>query len=96
MGKDQQDKYMILSFTKKILNIDKGGMILTNDEKFVDCSRPMIMMEDIRTNFIKMMSSVYWLAYVHDIKEREDYRYFIHQELNLGMNIVVHQKFTKI
>ena len=37
MGKDYQDKFMILSFhKKKILNIGKGGMILTNDEKFVE------------------------------------------------------------
>ena len=43
MGKDHQDKFMILSFhKKKILNIGKGGMILTNDEKFVEWARPMI------------------------------------------------------
>ena len=44
MGKDHQDKFMILSFhKKKILNIGKGGMILTNDEKFVEwAKRPMI------------------------------------------------------
>jgi len=35
--------YMILSFHhRKILNIGKGGMILTNDEKFVKWARPMI------------------------------------------------------
>lgn len=37
------ETYMILSFHhRKILNIGKGGMILTNDEKFVDWARPMI------------------------------------------------------
>ena len=43
MGKEYQDKYMILSFhLKKILNIGQGGMILTNDEKFNEWARPMI------------------------------------------------------
>ena len=37
------DTYMILSFHhRKILNIGKGGMILTNDEQFVEWARPMI------------------------------------------------------
>lgn len=37
------ESYMILSFHhRKILNIGKGGMILTNDEKFVKWARPMI------------------------------------------------------
>jgi len=37
------DSYMILSFHhRKILNIGKGGMILTNDENFVNWARPMI------------------------------------------------------
>ena len=36
MGEGQEDKFMVLSFhKKKILNIGKGGMILTNDEDFV-------------------------------------------------------------
>lgn len=35
--------YMVLSFhLKKILNIGTGGMILTDDENFVDWARPMI------------------------------------------------------
>ena len=35
--------YTVLSFHfKKILNIGKGGMILSNDEKFVEWARPMI------------------------------------------------------
>ena len=43
MGEGQEDKFMVLSFhKKKILNIGKGGMILTNDEDFVKWSRPMI------------------------------------------------------
>ena len=43
MGKGYEDKYMILSFhLKKILNIGQGGMILTNDGKFNEWSRPMI------------------------------------------------------
>jgi len=43
MSKGYEDKYMILSFhLKKILNIGKGGMILTNDKDFVEWSRPMI------------------------------------------------------
>lgn len=43
MGKGYEDEYMILSFhLKKILNIGKGGMILTNDNEFVEWSRPMI------------------------------------------------------
>ena len=38
-----KDSYQILSFHfKKILNIGKGGMILTNDKDFVDWARPMI------------------------------------------------------
>ena len=37
------DTYQILSFHhRKILNIGKGGMILTNDENFVSWARPMI------------------------------------------------------
>lgn len=37
------DTYQILSFHhRKILNIGKGGMILTNDKKFVEWARPMI------------------------------------------------------
>lgn len=37
------DSFMILSFHfKKILNIGQGGMILTNDETFVEWARPMI------------------------------------------------------
>ena len=37
------DSYMILSFHhRKILNIGKGGIILTNDKNFVYWSRPMI------------------------------------------------------
>lgn len=37
------DTYQILSFHhRKILNIGKGGMILTNDKNFVSWSRPMI------------------------------------------------------
>lgn len=37
------NSYMILSFHhRKILNIGTGGMILTNDEKFNEWSRPMI------------------------------------------------------
>lgn len=38
-----EDTYQILSFHhRKILNIGKGGMILTNDENFVNWARPMI------------------------------------------------------
>ena len=38
-----QNTYQILSFHhRKILNIGKGGMILTNDETFVKWARPMI------------------------------------------------------
>ena len=38
-----EDSYMVLSFhAKKILNIGKGGMILTNDDKFEKWARPMI------------------------------------------------------
>jgi dTDP-4-amino-4,6-dideoxygalactose transaminase len=38
-----EDTYQILSFHhRKILNIGKGGMILTNDENFVRWARPMI------------------------------------------------------
>lgn len=37
------ETYMILSFHhRKILNIGKGGMILTNDKNFVSWCRPMI------------------------------------------------------
>ena len=37
------ESYMILSFHhRKILNIGKGGMILTNNKKFVKWARPMI------------------------------------------------------
>ena len=37
------DTYQILSFHhRKILNIGKGGMILTNDKNFVSWARPMI------------------------------------------------------
>jgi len=37
------DTYQILSFHhRKILNIGKGGMILTNDKDFVNWARPMI------------------------------------------------------
>lgn len=37
------ETYMILSFHhRKILNIGKGGMVLTNDEEFVKRVRPMI------------------------------------------------------
>jgi len=43
MYNDYNDTFMILSFHyKKILNIGQGGMILTNDAKFVEWSRPMI------------------------------------------------------
>jgi len=43
MYKEFEDSYMVLSFhKKKIVNIGKGGMILTNDEKFNDWARPMI------------------------------------------------------
>jgi len=43
MSRGYEDKYMILSFhLKKILNIGRGGMILTNDKEFVEWSRPMI------------------------------------------------------
>jgi len=42
-GMYMNDMYQILSFHhRKILNIGKGGMILTNDEKFVNWARPMI------------------------------------------------------
>jgi dTDP-4-amino-4,6-dideoxygalactose transaminase len=42
-GMYDNESYMILSFHhKKILNIGKGGMILTNDIKFVKWARPMI------------------------------------------------------
>jgi hypothetical protein len=42
-GMYMEDTYQILSFHhRKILNIGKGGMILTNDEKFVNWARPMI------------------------------------------------------
>ena len=38
-----ENSYQILSFHfKKILNIGKGGMILTNDKEFIDWARPMI------------------------------------------------------
>lgn len=38
-----KNSYQILSFHfKKILNIGKGGMILTNDKEFIDWARPMI------------------------------------------------------
>jgi dTDP-4-amino-4,6-dideoxygalactose transaminase len=37
------ESYMIVSFHhRKILNIGKGGMILTNDETFINWVRPMI------------------------------------------------------
>jgi dTDP-4-amino-4,6-dideoxygalactose transaminase len=40
---DDKYKYMILSFHyKKILNIGRGGMILTNDPAFDQWARPMI------------------------------------------------------
>ena len=43
MYNEYQDSYMVLSFhTKKIVNIGKGGMILTNDETFEKWARPMI------------------------------------------------------
>jgi dTDP-4-amino-4,6-dideoxygalactose transaminase len=42
-GMYMEDTYQILSFHhRKILNIGKGGMILTNDENFVNWARPMI------------------------------------------------------
>ena len=42
-GMYMDDTYQILSFHhRKILNIGKGGMILTNDENFVSWARPMI------------------------------------------------------
>ena len=42
-GMYMRDTYQILSFHhRKILNIGKGGMILTNDEKFIKWARPMI------------------------------------------------------
>lgn len=42
-GMYMDDTYQILSFHhRKILNIGKGGMILTNDEKFINWARPMI------------------------------------------------------
>jgi len=43
MYKEFDDSYMVLSFhIKKILNIGKGGMILTNDGEFEKWARPMI------------------------------------------------------
>ena len=43
MYNDYYDSYMVLSFhQKKILNIGRGGMILTNDDKFEKWARPMI------------------------------------------------------
>ena len=39
----QKDSYQVLSFHhRKILNIGKGGMILTDDKEFIDWARPMI------------------------------------------------------
>jgi len=43
MYQEYFDSYMVLSFhKKKILNIGRGGMILTNDDKFEKWARPMI------------------------------------------------------
>lgn len=43
MGSEYRDYFMILSFhLKKIIKIGKGGMILTNDDKFEKWARPMI------------------------------------------------------
>ena len=43
MYNEFEDSYMVLSFhAKKIVNIGKGGMILTNDDKFEKWARPMI------------------------------------------------------
>lgn len=43
MYNEFKDSYMILSFhAKKIVNIGKGGMILTNDDEFEKWARPMI------------------------------------------------------
>lgn len=43
MGSEYREYFMILSFhLKKIIKIGKGGMILTNDDKFEKWSRPMI------------------------------------------------------
>ena len=43
MYNEFKDSYMVLSFhAKKIVNIGKGGMILTNDDEFEKWARPMI------------------------------------------------------
>ena len=43
MYNEFEDSYMVLSFhAKKIVNIGKGGIILTNDDEFEKWARPMI------------------------------------------------------
>ena len=42
MGRGLEDKFMILLFILKILNIGQGGMILTNRQDLMNGPRPMI------------------------------------------------------
>jgi dTDP-4-amino-4,6-dideoxygalactose transaminase len=67
MYNEFKDSYMVLSFhAKKILNIGKGGMILTNDDKFEKWARPMIYDGRDKRNLYKddEFSCVGWHMYM--------------------------------
>lgn len=67
MYKEFEDSYMVLSFhTKKIVNIGKGGMILTNDDKFEKWARPMIYDGRNKRNLYKddEFSCIGWHMYM--------------------------------